>query len=340
VTATELFDHLLQNHEVISYKGAYTALVGPPPRPWAQADSGKVLNAAKSSGVRDFAGLPVELDTFIVSKKLGVPGDGHYISRRYNKEKWRETFGGWKPCNHFDTAESHSKPGVANLAPEIQARPPLAAVESVAPVGRPSDETARAKPGRKIFIATLVLFILLLCGGLAALLKRGPAAVAANVAQAHHPIPSAPVAGNQPGTVDRLPSSSVLQGRSIAVLEFKNHVSGYGQSASYFTDRVRGILVDVAPAAKVFTRENILVLLSGRNLADCEGECEVETARRIGADLVVSGDLRRVGATLVLSMRLHEAASARLISAASASGAKPEEIDASLDLAIQRLVRR
>ena len=55
-------------------------------------------------------------------------------------------------------------------------------------------------------------------------------------------------------------------------------------------------------------RDNILVLLqaSRKSLADCEGECEVDTGRRLGADLVVSGELLRFGSKLKLSMRLHE----------------------------------
>jgi hypothetical protein len=151
--------------------------------------------------------------------------------------------------------------------------------------------------------------------------------------------PSAPVA-NTPDAAVPVYSASLLKGKTVAVLEFKSHVSHQEQSANNYTDHVRSIVVTVAPTARVFTRENIQLLLQGRDLADCEGECEVETARRLGADLVISGDLRRVGVTLVLAMRLHETASARLLSGASASGSQPEDVDSALELAVQHLLRR
>lgn len=46
----------------------------------------------------------------------------------------------------------------------------------------------------------------------------------------------------------------------------------------------------------VMTRESMAMILKDMGLdAQCqEGECEVETARNIGADLVVSGELVRI----------------------------------------------
>lgn len=51
------------------------------------------------------------------------------------------------------------------------------------------------------------------------------------------------------------------------------------------------------PQLDVMTRENLLVLLqaSGKKIEDCEGECEVDTGKRIGADLIVRGKSRRWG---------------------------------------------
>ena len=77
------------------------------------------------------------------------------------------------------------------------------------------------------------------------------------------------------------------------------------------------------------TRENLLVLLqaSGKDLAECEGECEVDTGRRIGADAVVSGDVLKFGSRFKLSLRLHETRGGQLLSAAVASGATLDELD-------------
>jgi hypothetical protein len=82
----------------------------------------------------------------------------------------------------------------------------------------------------------------------------------------------------------------------------------------------------------IITRENLLVLLqaSGKDLGSCEGECEVDTGRRIGADVVVSGDILKLGTQLKLSLRLHDTKTGRLISAAQATGTNVEELDKSL----------
>src|SRR5207248_653439 len=75
-----------------------------------------------------------------------------------------------------------------------------------------------------------------------------------------------------------------------------------------FGDLVRGATLKAAPQVEVMTRENLLVLLqaSGKDLANCEGECEVDTGRRIGADAIVSGEVLKVGTRFKLTLRLHE----------------------------------
>ncbi|MBS2024401.1 MAG: DUF2380 domain-containing protein [Deltaproteobacteria bacterium] len=131
-------------------------------------------------------------------------------------------------------------------------------------------------------------------------------------------------------------------GKLVAVLEFKDRL-GEGQNAAqigYFSDRVRTALLKQAPELRVITRENLQVLLdaSGKSLADCEGECEVDTGRRIGADLVVSGELLRVGSTLKLNLRLHETKSGTLVSGAVASGKALDELDGGVTAAVTELL--
>src|SRR3982751_5116650 len=107
---------------------------------------------------------------------------------------------------------------------------------------------------------------------------------------------------------------------TLAVLELKDKVHAKGVDAAYFTDVVRTSALAAAPYLKVMTRENVLVLLEaqGRKLEDCEGECEVDTARRLGADYVVSGEIVRVGARLKLDLRLHDARDGALVAGAQA----------------------
>ena len=95
-------------------------------------------------------------------------------------------------------------------------------------------------------------------------------------------------------------TASPAQPRKIlAVLELRNTLPQEEKASinmAYFSDMVRTDALEIAPAFQVMTRENVLVILeaAGRKLEDCEGECEVDTGRRLGADLVISGEVYRV----------------------------------------------
>ena len=130
----------------------------------------------------------------------------------------------------------------------------------------------------------------------------------------------------------------------VAVLEFKNHLKAADKDAidtSYLSDRVRGALLDAAPGLlRVMTRENMVVLLgaSGKNVADCEGECEVDTGRRLGADYVVSGDVLRFGSNLKVNLKVHETAEGSLIASKEASGKDADALDQRIGPAVEKLL--
>jgi len=129
--------------------------------------------------------------------------------------------------------------------------------------------------------------------------------------------------------------------RIVSVLELRSKLrEGAAIDAGYVADRLRAEVLSSGIEARVISRENMVVLLQaqGKQLADCEAECEVETGRRIGADLVVSGELVRVGETLKASLRLHETRSGILVAAATAAGASAEDLDAHLGGAVRQLV--
>src|SRR5205807_9343404 len=131
------------------------------------------------------------------------------------------------------------------------------------------------------------------------------------------------------------------QPQVLAVLEFRDKVPPEQRiDAAYLSDQVRSAVKELLPAVKVITRENMLVLLqaSGKDLASCEGECEVDTGRRIGADLVVSGELLRFGSQYKLNMKLHDTRDGRLISTAIASGASVDALDDAATKAADDLV--
>src|SRR5207237_489085 len=104
------------------------------------------------------------------------------------------------------------------------------------------------------------------------------------------------------------PWSDVRKASSLAVLDFRNKLKGEDVDASYFSNAVRVAVKRTAPSVRVMTRENVIVLLQaqGKTLEDCEGECEIDTGRRLGADYVVSGEILRIGSSYPLDLRLHD----------------------------------
>ena len=130
-----------------------------------------------------------------------------------------------------------------------------------------------------------------------------------------------------------------LSGR-LAVLDLRNLTKDLSpDDARYFTDLVRAAVLKFAPQLDVMTRENLLVLLksSGKDLANCEGECEVDTGRRIGADAIISGEIQKVGTRYKISLRLHETHEGRLAGASVASGKSIDELDDSANKAVAAL---
>ena len=149
---------------------------------------------------------------------------------------------------------------------------------------------------------------------------------------------------------DRTPSQSSSQGQGapvisagkLAVLDFKSYANDFKpEDVRYFSDLVRGATLRAAPGLEVMTRENLLVLLkaTGKDLGQCEGECEVDTGRRIGADAVVSGDVLKVGSRYKMSLKLHETHGGRLLSTSVASGKTIDELDEAVQRAAEDLLR-
>ncbi|MCA1826899.1 MAG: DUF2380 domain-containing protein [Myxococcales bacterium] len=126
------------------------------------------------------------------------------------------------------------------------------------------------------------------------------------------------------------PEAQHAQTGLLAVLEFRNKLAGAERKmvdVAYFSDQVRAASLKAAPSLRVITRENLLVLLQGKPLEECEGECEVETGRRVGADYVVSGEALKVGSLYKLNLKLHDTHDGRLLSGGVVTGKSVEELD-------------
>ncbi len=133
----------------------------------------------------------------------------------------------------------------------------------------------------------------------------------------------------------------VVASGKLAVLDFRNSANDLASdNVRYFADVVRGATLKASPNLDVMTRENLLVLLqaTGKDVASCEGECEVDTGRRIGADVVISGEVLRVGSRYKISLKLHDTHDGRLLSTGVASGKTVDELDEALESAATELL--
>ena len=94
------------------------------------------------------------------------------------------------------------------------------------------------------------------------------------------------------------------------------------------------------PSLNVVSRENLVVLLqaSGKTMEQCEGECDVETGRLVGADLVVSGEALTVDGSFKLSL-IHATKNGRMLSGSVASGTSFDELDGDVPRAVFELLR-
>jgi hypothetical protein len=159
-------------------------------------------------------------------------------------------------------------------------------------------------------------------------------------AQAARPVISEAVSNNSGPSRPARGQTLVTKGK-LAVLDFKSYTDALKpEDVRYFTDVVRGSALRSAPGLSVMTRENLLVLLqaTGKDAGQCEGECEVDTGRRIGADAVVSGEILKVGSKFKMSLKLHETAGGQLLSTAVASGKSIDELDESAQAAAADLL--
>ncbi|MBS2022542.1 MAG: hypothetical protein JST92_09040 [Deltaproteobacteria bacterium] len=128
----------------------------------------------------------------------------------------------------------------------------------------------------------------------------------------------------------------------VAVLDFKSKLKGKEAEEVdpiYLANVVRSKALESGAGLKVMTRENMLVLVQaqGKTLAECEGECEVDTGRRLGADLVVSGELLKFGSKYKLDMRLHDTHDGRMVSGAQVSGKTLDELDDAMPDNVRKL---
>lgn len=135
-------------------------------------------------------------------------------------------------------------------------------------------------------------------------------------------------------------ASSGLANGLLAVLEFRTKLTGRERSeidVGYLAQQVRFHAREALPSLHIITKENIIELIGGKDLADCESECELDTGRRLGADLVITGELARFGSEFKLALTLYETHGQSVIKGVFLSGKTASELDSDLQKRVGEL---
>jgi len=124
------------------------------------------------------------------------------------------------------------------------------------------------------------------------------------------------------------PAASEPAQKFLAVLEFKG-ANLKADILDTMSDAVRGGASDALAGTgiNVMTRESMLVLLKEMGIKECtEGDCEVETARNIGSDYVISGRIVQMDGSYVATLKLHETKRGTLLGTRDAEAEKQKDL--------------
>ena len=113
------------------------------------------------------------------------------------------------------------------------------------------------------------------------------------------------------------PQTVYAEVKRLTILEFQGvDVQDEGLFLS-LSDGVRSGLVKVLDKDKylIMTRESTLQILKdqGKDASCIAGSCEIEVARNVGADYVISGMLTKISGRYLVTLKLHKTESAALL---------------------------
>lgn len=140
------------------------------------------------------------------------------------------------------------------------------------------------------------------------------------------------------GTAAQAQSADELATGNVAVLVPKILESAKGAVQGVdLASEIRVSIKEVLPSVQIISNEKVEVLLRANPDALCDSECDVETGRKIGADLLVNGEVARIGGKLKLSLRLVVTSDASLVGAASLVVENADELQLKLPAVCARL---
>jgi PEGA domain len=110
-------------------------------------------------------------------------------------------------------------------------------------------------------------------------------------------------------------SANAAPQKRLAVLELDVQ-PGLVVDRHVFSARLQNAATKIASDYIIMTAQTVEVLVTaaGKTLADCEGQCAIDTGKLIGADVVAAGRISRTGRLYSLSLQMYDTAQGRLIS--------------------------
>ncbi|MCP4146055.1 MAG: PEGA domain-containing protein [bacterium] len=137
-------------------------------------------------------------------------------------------------------------------------------------------------------------------------------------------------------------SSSAFARQRVAVLDFTeegNYREITSSDVGHVTNLVREEARLMLPTSEyiLMTRENILDLIGDRSIADCIGDCAVETGRSIGADYIVTGRVYKFSGQMRVSIDIHETEDGNLLSTVHAGAPSLLEVEPEVTLKARKL---
>lgn len=135
-------------------------------------------------------------------------------------------------------------------------------------------------------------------------------------------------------------ASAATTEKRLAVLEFRGGIPV--DALMVLADSARAGALSALEGKRylVMTRESMATILKDMGMGECsEGECEVETARNIGADLVVTGEVTSIDGRYVVTLKLHETLKGALLATGQVDGANQFGLLSDVRAAVATLVR-
>ena len=139
-----------------------------------------------------------------------------------------------------------------------------------------------------------------------------------------------------------LPAQAAAEIQWLAVLEFSG-VDVDSDILHKLSDQSRIASSNTLPGDEyhVMTRESMLEILKdmGKDSSCLSGKCEIETARNIGADYVVTGDLLKIDDTYLLTLKLHNSDTGQLLAGKEVTSASLLELIRLCEISSEELIQ-